>query len=199
MGITPHGETIMTLIWGNVPVPWTVSWTGEERQFVAIDPQIGRRALMQDELPGQGKPVFGKPHAQRQRRCIIECRCDICGKPITVAQSKVSLSHAAWRENAAKGSVTGILQVEPFCHRACARVAIEWCPSLKRDIDRGTLFIRQVKNYRMQIAIIGIEYVPEYVPGYMKRPEDGRGVAGHAKIELITWKDRDQKWLEKNQ
>lgn len=184
------------LMWGKTPVPWTVSWSGEDRQFVAIDPTSGKRALMMDEAPGEGKPQFGKPHSQRQRRAIAECRCDTCGRKLGAADLKVSLSHASTRTNAAPGSLTGILQVEPLLHRTCARDCLRWCPSLKRDIAAGTLMVRQVTSRRVQFALMGVQYIQHYVPDFVPLPGDEKGIIGHAKVELVRWKDRDQAWLE---
>ncbi len=184
------------LKFGNVPVPWTVSWSGEETHFVGIDPHLNRRALMQIEAPGHGKPLFGKPHSQRQRQCIAEDRCDICGKPLKL-HTKISLSHAATRSNAAHGPA--VLQVEPMVHVACARDAIRWCPSLKRDIDRGTLMVRHVLRHRVQFAVMGLQFIEHYVPDFKPEPQDFRtGIIGHAKVELIRWKDHDAAWLEKS-
>src|SRR3546814_8535674 len=44
-------------------------------------------------------------------------------------------------------------------HQKCAAVAIQHCPSLKRDVENGTLMIRQVLRYRVQCAIMSPEYV----------------------------------------
>ena len=185
------------LMWGQIPVPWTVSWTGEERQFVAIDPHVRRRALMMDVAPGIGKPQFGKPHSQRQRQCIAECRCDTCGRPIQSTELKISLSHARFRDNAAvTANGTGILQVEPLLDRACARDAIRWCPSLKKDIAVGTLSVLQVMSHRVQFAIMGVQFIQHYVPDFVPTPADAKGIVGHAKVELLRWKNRDQQWLE---
>src|SRR3546814_4599977 len=64
-------------------------------------------------------------------------------------------------------------------HRKCAAVAIQHCPSLKRDVENGTLMIRQVLRYRVQCAIMSPEYVES---------ETGEAVKalGHAKIELLA-------------
>lgn len=184
------------LKFGAVTVPWTVSWTGEERQFVDVCPHIKRRALMMDVAPGSGKPQFGKPHSQRQRQCIAEDRCDICGKSLKL-HTKVSLSHASVRSNGAEGPA--ILQVEPMVHIQCAKEALKFCPSLRRDIERGSLMVRQVTRHRIQFAIMGCEYISHYVPDFKPEPGDLRnGIVGHAKVELLRWKDRDEAWLNRS-
>jgi len=88
--------------YGGAPVPYTVSWTGEERHFVGICRYAGQPALRQAAMPGSGKPAFGKPHSDRQREVIALGLCDLCGRPIK-NRTKVSLSHARWRDNAAGG------------------------------------------------------------------------------------------------
>ena len=176
----------MTLTWGDVPVPWTVSWSAEERFFLAMCRWAQREAICQPSSPGNGKPNFGKPHWCRQRRAITECRCDLCGKPIKL-ETKVSLSHARPVAHGAQGMA--ILQVEPMLHRTCAALCTKYCPSLKRDVADGSLRIRQVTRWRPQFALMDAEYV-ETITG------TARIAVGYAKVELLQWTDRDQDWLE---
>lgn len=180
------------LTFGNTPVPFTVSWTGEERFHVGpCEHAGGRLAICQAIAPGEGKPKFGSPHSQRQRKAIAEDLCDLCGRPLR-NRTKVSLSHAAPRLNAARAG--DILQVEPLLHRECAARCIEFCPSLRRDIAAGVLKIRRVARHQVQFAIMGPEYVAHYVPGYEARASDR--IVGHAKVQLLQWTDRDLPWLE---
>jgi hypothetical protein len=175
------------LRYGGVPVPWTVSWSAEERLFLAYCAYAGGLALCQPEARGEGKPAFGKPHAIRQRRAVYEGRCDLCGKPLA-ARTKVSLSHARPRANAA--AIGDILQVEPLLHKECAARSLRHCPSLKRDIRAGSLMVRQVTRYAVQMAIMSAEYCSQVAGG------DGRKAIGHAKVQLLAWSDRDAAWLE---
>lgn len=176
---------------GATAVPFTVSWTSEEKQFVGYCPFAGRSALCMPQEPGIGKPQFGKPHSNRQRQAIAHGLCDLCGKSLKI-RTKVSLSHARSRSNAAAGG-TGILQVEPLLHRECALESMKYCPSLKRDIASGALMIRQVNQYRVQFALMSPEYIIHYVPDYIIDPRDR--IVGHAKVELMRWTDRDLDWL----
>lgn len=174
---------------GQVPVPNTASWSAEEGLSLGrcpYFPKSGLPALVQRSAQGQGKPVFGKPHSNRQREAMARCLCDICGKSIKAA-TKVSLSHARPQPHGAQG--WAILQVEPMMHKACALLAIQHCPSLRRDLDQGTLRVRQVFKHRVQVAIMS----PEYVAGETGQPVKA---LGHAKVELLKWADRDLQWLE---
>lgn len=174
------------LMYGSVPVPWTASWSEEESFFLARCPYAGRLALCQPERPGEGRPMFGKPHSIRQRKAIALGLCDLCARPLA-GRTKVSLSHAKIYGHGAEGPA--ILQVEPMLHRECALVSMRHCPSLRRDIKAETLMIRQVTRYRVQMALMDATYTEEMTG-------EARIAVGHAKIELIRWVDRDEAWLE---
>ena len=172
---------------GNTPVPYTVSWTGEESFFLAPCPffPTGMPALSQAVAVGSGQPLFGKPHSRRQREAIARGLCDLCGKSLK-ASTKVSLSHARPQPHGAEG--WAILQVEPMLHRACAADCVRFCPSLRRDIQNGTLNIRQVTRWRAQCAVMSQAYVEEITGQRIK-------ALGHGKVELLSWIDRDEVWL----
>jgi len=175
------------LRYGSVPVPYTVLWTGEQSHMhVATCPHIRRPALCDIEDRGNGKPIFGKPHVTRQRETIVKDWCDVCARPLK-GRTKVSLSHA--RETISGGNGMCVMQVEPLVHKDCAIICVEHCPSLKRDIRAGTLFVRQVHQYRLQIATLTAAAVEEFAG------ERRDGIAGHAKVELQRWIDRDLGWL----
>lgn len=176
--------------WGAVPVPYTVSWSAEQTFRVDHCSYARAQAICQVVAPGHGKPLFGKPHSQRQREVIANGLCDLCARPLR-NRTKVSLSHARARANGARGLC--IMQVEPLLHRECAAISLQHCPSLRRDIKAGSAVIRQVNQYRVQFAIIAPEFVGIYVPGYTAGPAER--VVGHAKVELLAWRDRDEGWL----
>lgn len=174
-------------VFGNTPVPWTASWSGEETFHVAPCPVFNRRpAICQTSSPGNGRPQFGKPHSNRQRKAVGLCLCDLCGKSIKLS-TKVSLSHARPVPHGAEG--WAILQVEPLLHPECAYECVRWCPSLKRDLQDGSLMIRQVTKWRAQVAIMDEFYV-ETITGQRRK------ALGHGKVELMRWTDRDLGWLE---
>lgn len=173
------------LTYGGVPVPYTVSWTAEETISIGPCPWGGTVCLIQPWAQGEGKPRFGAPHSGRQRQVIAEGLCDLCALPLKL-RTKVSLSHARPSMKAAK--IGDILQVEPLLCKDCARISLRHCPSLKRDVGDGSVVVRQVTRYRVQMAVMSSEYCLEIA---------GRAVkaVGHAKVQLLAWTDRDEAWL----
>jgi len=177
----------MGLAWGKVPVPMTTLWSGEDSCFLAPDPVAnGMVAMCNPEAQGVGKPIFGKPHMQRQRRAIALGLCDFCGKPLK-GRAKVSLSHA--RPTAGADGLC-IMQVEPLLHKECAALSLRHCPSLRRDIASEGLNIRLVTRYRVQFAQLTGEATMEFC-GVRHS-----GAIGHAKVELLAWSDKTEGWLQ---
>lgn len=172
-------------MFGAVPVPYTASWSSEERIFLDMCPHARRIAICQPSSPGIGKPQFGKPHMCRQREVIALGLCDLCGKPLK-NRTKVSLSHARARTHAA--NPLDVLQVEPLLHRECAEISVRHCPSLKRDIRNGSVEIRQVTSWRCQFALYSEQ-------GTFEACGERRISVSHAKVQLVSWKDRDEHWL----
>lgn len=172
-------------MFGAVPVPYTASWTSEERLFLDYCSHAGRIAICQDSSPGVGRPRFGAPHMCRQREVIAVGLCDLCGKPLK-NRTKVSLSHARSRLNGA--TPLDILQVEPLLHRECAAISVRHCPSLKRDIRAGSIEIKQVGIYRVQFALYSEQGTFEACGVRQKS-------VCHAKVQLLRWTDRDETWL----
>lgn len=178
----------MTLYYGNVPVPFTASWSSEEDMTIAPCRYAGARpAVCQSISPGVGRPLFAKPHMVRQRQAMALDLCDLCGRPLK-GRTKVSLSHASLRFNAAEGSA--VLQVEPLLHRECAAVSVRHCPSLQRDIAEGRLDVRRVTRSRVQLAQLTGAATMEFCG--VNRP----GTVGHAKIDILSSVSMPLEWLQ---
>lgn len=176
---------ITQLMYGGVPVPYVASWSAEEPIFLDRCPHARATAICQLQNRGVGKPLFGRPHMNRQREAIALGLCDLCGKSLR-NRTKVSLSHARSRMNGAKA--LDVLQVEPMLHRECALISAKHCPSLRRDIRNGSMEVRQVSNYRVQFAIYSEQGTFEAC-GVRKK------AVCHAKVQLLAWKDRGAAWL----
>jgi hypothetical protein len=175
------------LNFGSVPVPYSVSWSAEEKpMFLAVCPYAGRVAISQRSARGDGKPMFGAPHMNRQREVIALALCDLCGRPLK-NRTKVSLSQARPQLHAARSG--DILQVEPLLHRECAAICMRHCPSLRRQQRDGVLNIRQVFRHACQFALYSEQ-------GTFEATGQRRKSISHAKVQLIKFEDRDEAWLE---
>jgi hypothetical protein len=173
--------------WGAVPVPWVASWSEE-----AASPQYvarcrfaeGRPAVCEVDRIGHGKPMFARPHMVRQRIAIVECRCDLCGKRLGIADTKVSLSFE-------RATEVGFLCTEPLSHRACAAIAAQHCPHLKRHIATGTVRIRQVTKHSAALSTLTAAAVAEFTG---ETWAEG-AVIGHAKVRVDRFIARSLEWL----
>lgn len=119
----------MSLRYGGTPVPWNAAWSAEICYEVRPCRWVGGRlALWSPHLPGQGKPVFAKPHMVRQRRSIAEMRCTVCGEQ-TAASDR-------WWFKLGRIQEGYFMTTEAPVHRACADFALTVCPHLRgREAD----------------------------------------------------------------
>src|SRR5437870_2261512 len=106
----------MMLQYGSAPVPWNAAWSGELRYEVRPCRWAGGNlALWSPHAPGDGKPVFAKPHMVRQRRSIAEMRCTVCGER-TIAPDRWWFKLGSFAEG-------WFMTTEAPVHRTCAEFA----------------------------------------------------------------------------
>jgi hypothetical protein len=126
-------------------VPWNAAWSAEASYEVRPCRWVGGKlALWSPHRPGDGKPVFAKPHMVRQRRSIAEFRCTVCGER-TVASDR-------WWFKLGRMQEGWFMTTEAPVHHACGAYALTVCPHLRgRDAD----FERMPGGYSVLQAIIG--------------------------------------------
>lgn len=112
---------------GTLPVPWVAIWSEEEgtacltqeiyggKPFVCLSHRLAR---------GKGRPILGKMSQVRQRRCILDGRCQVCGELMVKRYVAIETSH---EDLPGYGPVL----VEPPACATCARVALAVCPGLR--------------------------------------------------------------------
>lgn len=169
----------MILRYGDIPVPQPVMWSAEDEYFVALCPIWKRPAICQKEAQGEGVPRFGRPHVMRQRRAMASVLCDVCGKPLRNA-TKISLS--SFGGDYPQGYL--LTQVEPLLHADCARLSVEHCPALQRQLRDGRMRARQVFQCRPKPTIASAEERQSFIPEHR-----GGEVLGLAVMELTWWRD----------
>ncbi len=128
-----------------ITVPWNAAWSSEGRYEVRPCRWVkGNLAVWQPHAPGEGKPVFAKPHMVRQRRSIADMRCTVCGEKTAPTDRwwfKLGTFQEGW-----------FMTTEAPVHLACAQHALKVCPQLRgRDADLE----RMPVGYSILSSIVG--------------------------------------------
>lgn len=157
-----------------VNVPWNAGWTAEEHYEVRNCRWAGGRlALWSPHRPGEGKPIFAKPHMVRQRRTIAELRCTVCGE-------KTPEGDRWWFKlgNFIEGG--RFATTEAPVHRTCAEHALAVCPHLRgREADLepmpgGATMIAAIVGGPATENDFGLNIRPGGVVGHLKLSWPGR-------------------------
>jgi hypothetical protein len=152
--------------------PWNASWTSEDHYEVRNCRWAGGKpALWSPHAPGEGKPIFAKPHMVRQRRSVAEYRCTVCGE-------KTHTSDRWWFCLGNKIDDWAFATTEAPVHRTCADLALKVCPHL-RTLGHGP--VQWVPPYAVVAAIVGGPATDQDFGLAL----NGRKVIGHLKF---VWK-----------
>lgn len=151
-------------------VPWNAGWSAEESYEIRNCRWAGGRlALWSPHRPGEGKPVFARPHMVRQRQSIAEMRCTVCGER-TKRRERWWFKLGNFIENDRWFATT-----EAPVHRACAEHALAVCPHLRgREADLEPF----PENFQILSAMVAGP-ATERDFGLKIRPG---GIVGHLKL-----------------
>lgn len=150
-------------------VPWNAGWSSEEHYEIRNCRWAGGKlALWSPHSPGDGKPVFARPHMVRQRRSIAELRCTVCGEKTPDNDRwwfKLGdfIEHRRW-----------FATTEAPVHRSCAEHALKVCPHLRgreNDLEpfpRGAQIVAAVVGGAATERDFGIAVRPDGVVGHLK-------------------------------
>ena len=107
--------------------PWNASWTGEDYYEIRPCRWVGGKlALWSPHAPGDGKPIFAKPHMVRQRRSIAEMRCTVCGEKTGTGY------YDRWWFGLGNWNDGWWMTTESPVHHDCAAKALRVCPHLRK-------------------------------------------------------------------
>jgi hypothetical protein len=111
-------------------VPWSVSWTGEQRfQLRPSTDFPGYTDLIQSENPGVGTPKFAALHATRHRAGMRDHLCHVCGRRTLARDRYIFPVHSGNFVTITDGSARFAGNVPPV-HLACGKRAALQCPHL---------------------------------------------------------------------
>lgn len=109
-------------------VPWNAAWSAEAVYEIRPCRWVGGRpAIWSPHRPGEGKPIFAKPHMVRQRRSIAEMRCTVCGEKTPPSDR--------WWFKLGRLQEGMFMTTEAPVHRDCADYALTVCPHLRGHAD----------------------------------------------------------------
>lgn len=153
--------------------PWNVTWTAEDSYEIRPCRWAGGKlAVWSPHKPGEGAPIFAKPHMVRQRRSIAEMRCTVCGEKTP--------GHDRWWFRLGNLIENGwFATTEAPVHYQCAKLAERVCPHLRRLVAEPEPF---PGGSRVLRAIVG-GFATERDFGLDLR---GRKVVGHLKLAWPT-------------
>ncbi len=98
--------------------------------------------------PGRGRPEFGNVHSLRQRLCMSELRCQVCGGPADrTAEGVLWLVDAIRHQLRPGGELTG----HPPVFQPCAEQAVLACPHLRPAVV--ALRVRSFEPYGVNGAL----------------------------------------------
>lgn len=152
----PHSgaQRAWPLTYKGVPVPYIAAWSKERETDVASGDLVLRTELLtgrvrlryRDEqagdrdrhgvlwhrvawAPGAGRPLFADVHTVRQRHALSRARCQICAGPGELWMTPALLWDAHLADHAPG---TPYPTSDPPLCRACANLAVRFCPELAR-------------------------------------------------------------------
>lgn len=155
--------------------PWNAMWTGEERYEIRRCRFAGNQlAIWQPQEPGNGQPIFAKPHIVRQRRSIAEWRCTVCGER-TPTDDRWWFEHGQFADG-------WYMTTESPVHLHCAHQALAVCPHLRALKKRPYKF---PDGFRVLASALKPEAITEL---FGIEPPKGAGpVIGQLKL---AWPER---------
>lgn len=148
-------------------VPWVVSWSAEDRYEIRpCRYAVGKLALWSPHKPGEGRPIFAKPHMVRQRRSIAEMRCTICGEQ-TERPDQWWFPRGGWQDG-------WWMSTEAPVHLACAELAMQSCPVLRASgeppirFPRGSTVLSSIVGGPATDRDFGVQIAGRRVVGHLK-------------------------------
>lgn len=163
-----------------LPVPYINAWGAEsvERGRVEVDPLVGGPAWFVDDYGDE--PDFTRQNPQRQRRCMVEGLCQVCGKPVPWSRRNLVVADLSvkWQYVAERRCVVPVVAEPWLCDRCCA-IAVDWCPALIRRSREEHLQVVRVRSVREVALVVSVGEI-------VGLPQVGDHVMLFAKVQLLA-------------
>jgi ferredoxin len=150
-------------------VPWVVPWTGEgEFKLKQSTAFPDRFEVTQTEAQGQGAPVMGGMHLERQRAGVERWLCHVCGQPTPRFDRWMFPTVGGTMVRVGNNEVRYANNLPPL-HRACAEHAARACPHLSRSRARAVSFPEEPGEVQAEMnAPPGMAKVAQSLPGGLR-------------------------------
>jgi hypothetical protein len=136
-----------------LPVPYLNAW-GPENARVDADPRAGGPAWFRDDVGDV--PDFTAMNPQRQRECMVDGLCSVCGKFVPWSRRNLVIAALAveWVQTPSGREVPVVM--EPWLCDRCAHIAVHWCPSLVRRRREEQLQVVPVRSSREVVPVVSV-------------------------------------------
>ena len=176
-------------------VPWVTSWSGESLLGVRPCPSLdGGLAVVQANLPGQGRPNYSQNHLVRQRWSIRKMLCPMCGKPTPEddrwTQTGRIVTAGALRQKGLAALLPATLDDEQTvldagaispAHRVCMDLSLARCPHLQAHASPEPIRFPR----RWTVLPLTIEARPPQAHVLEMRARPGAAVAVTSFLQLL--------------
>lgn len=163
-----------------LPVPYINAWGAEDEapRWVEHDPLVGGPAVFVGDVGDV--PDFTRQNQQRQRRCMVEGLCQVCGKPVPWSRRNLVVASLSvkWQWVAERRREVPVISEPWLCDRCCA-IAVGWCPALIRRTREEQLQVVRVRSPREVTPIVSVGSIDGI-------PEAGTQVRIWSKLQLLT-------------
>lgn len=141
----PKGVALLPRDKRGYPVPWAALWEDgpDPDHRNAIRRTQHGLTLWCSCVIGHGIPLLGQLCPRRQRRAMLERRCQLCGRLVKVTTKVVFIGGSKFD----KGHQRYV--TEPPLHTACASYAARVCPRLVVGDRSGALRVAECQAYTL--------------------------------------------------
>lgn len=162
----------------DIQVPWNAAWSSEDHYEIRPCRWVGgKRAIWQPHTPGNGRPLFAKPHMVRQRRSIAELRCTLCGEKTP--------GNDRWWFQLGRFQEGFFMTTEAPVHHACATFAMTVCPRLREGYGK------------LEPMPSGFQVLASIIGGTSAEEKFGLNLSSHPiGILKIAWRENDVKIVD---
>jgi hypothetical protein len=205
----PEGVAGLLRTEGGLPVPHVAAWSNESTDRLERDPYLTRLgyyvpAAFSGGAQGDGHAVLGEMEPARQRRAVIDRRCQVCDRelgerhrpnppwrqPLWLADIRVFGTDDEGSVGADIGGQTIIvgrrrcpLVLEPWVCEPCLAYALQVCPGLIKRQTGGTRMrpaLRMLRVRRAQVVVVRGRIGGD-------GPVAGRLAATYAKLAVVDF------------